>query len=456
MKKRVNRLMILSLVLFAIGLGIPALTFRLSGLNGSAAKAQGVGLSNSNIVLKDKYSDKVKETEQKRNEAKAKKDKVENEIAQLKREAEDILEYLTVMDQKQSETMLELEAAQAELDRITIEYDQAVIDLENAEIALAKQYESMKKRIQYIYENGSVDKLEMILESNSLLDILNASEYIDRINQYDRKLLVNYAANRVAVEDRKKILGLQKEEMELATDMYEQDAKYCEQIISAKKEAMARYEEKIGASEELLEDYIVDFATAQKTYEQAVAEQKEYIRQQEEIKRKQQEEERRKQQEAAAAAAANQKPVTSYDNAKDVPLTGETNINKMVWPLPGDYRVGSKFGPRVPPCAGASSFHQGWDIGGKQGAQIVAVLAGKVTAAGYNNSCGNHVYIDHGNGYSTHYLHLSAIKTSVGARVQQGQVIGLCGSTGISTAPHLHFALYKNGTAIDPAPYLHY
>ena len=451
MKKRVTRLLLAVCVLFSVGLVIPVIAMGLSvkGL-GNTADAQTPGLLDKNPVWMDKYSDKVKETEKKRNEYRDRKNQLEKETQQLQREADDILEYLKVIDEKQAETMLQMEAAQAELDRVTDEYNQATDELAAAEVRLAEQYEAMMKRIRYIYENGQIDQLEMYLKSKSIADILNANEYIRRINEYDHNLLENYKAIKEEVEERRLILGEQKSTMEIATEMYRIDAEYCEQIISAKKEALGKYEEKIGAYEELLEEYIDELATAQKSYEQAVAEQKAYIAEQERIRKQREEEERRKAMEQAAKST----PVTNYNNAKDVPLSGETNINKMVWPLPGDYRTASLFGPRKPPCPGASSFHSGWDIVGALGAQVVAVLAGKVTAAGYNNSCGNHVYIDHGNGYSTRYLHFSAIKVKVGDYVQQGQVIGLVGSTGISTAPHLHFTLAKNGTPIDPAPYL--
>lgn len=451
MTKLVRRLLLAVAVLFSLGIMIPVVTITFFANRIPTAKAKNESVLAGSKVLQDKYSDKVKETEKKRNEARDKKNKVQNEINQLQREADDILAYLEEIDKKQSETMLEMMAAQEELDRITAEFDQATVELEAAELALATQYESMKKRVKYIYENGQIDALEMYMQSKSISDILNASEYIQKINEYDHNLLVNYAKAKADVEERRKILGVQKDEMEIARDMYQMDADYCAEIIAAKQEALAKYEEKIGASEELLETYIEDLASAQKDLDQAIKEQKEYIRQQEEIRRKKEEEARKK----AMEEAAKQQPVSSYNNAKDVPLSGETNINKMIWPLPGDYRVGSKFGPRVPPCAGASSFHRGWDIGGKLGSEIVAVLAGTVSFAGYTTGGGgNVVTVNHGNGYSTHYMHMSVIKVSKGQYVQQGQVLGLVGSTGISTAPHLHFSLSKNGTYIDPAPYL--
>lgn len=132
----------------------------------------------------------------------------------------------------------------------------------------------------------------------------------------------------------------------------------------------------------------------------------------------------------------------------------KTDINCMVWPLPSDHNIYSYYGYRVAPTRGASSFHQGLDIGGKKGAKIVAVLAGKVIDTGYSSSGGYYVEIDHGKGIITRYLHNSKILVKVGQYVDQGEEISLVGSTGVSTGPHLHFSLIINGKSVDPYPYL--
>lgn len=468
MNRTVKRLLYVAGGLAILGLMIPVLAFR--AFLGNTAKANATGL-NGNIVQASssnkgtELEKKRKEAQQKKDEAAARKNKLEQETKNLQHEADDILAYLEEIDKKQCETMLEMEATQAEADRITAEYNVACEELDAAEIALAKQYESMKKRVRYIYENGQMEQLEMYLKSKSISDILNTSEYIQKINEYDHNLLVEYARLKDDVKNRKEILEQQKIAMDSANEMYQVEAEYIESIIQAKQDAFAKYEELIGANEELLEVYITELATAQKTLDQAIAEQQAYIKEQEEIRRKQQEEARRREMEEASRKAQQQKQnnssnnnsssnVTAQNNAAGITLTDETDINKMIWPLPGDHRTASKFGPRVPPCAGASSFHKGWDIGGKLGAQIVAVLAGTVTTAGYNSSSGNQVVVNHGNGYSTHYMHMSKILVTKGQKVKQGEVLGLVGSTGVSTAPHLHFSLSKNGTMIDPAPYL--
>ncbi len=132
----------------------------------------------------------------------------------------------------------------------------------------------------------------------------------------------------------------------------------------------------------------------------------------------------------------------------------KTNLNCMVWPLPSDHNIYAYYGYRKAPIKGASTNHMGLDIGGVKGSKIISVLAGKVITTAYNSTCGYYVEIDHGHGVVTRYLHNSKILVSEGQYVEQGQAISLVGSTGISTAPHLHFSLVIDGKNVDPYPYL--
>lgn len=120
--------------------------------------------------------------------------------------------------------------------------------------------------------------------------------------------------------------------------------------------------------------------------------------------------------------------------------------NHVAWPVNGT--VTSEFGSRW------GAMHTGIDIFAPQGTPISAAKAGTVIVAGSNGGYGNLVVIDHGNGFSTAYAHMSAIGTSVGARVSQGQFIGNVGSTGHSTGPHLHFECRVNGVAQNPRNFL--
>ena len=126
------------------------------------------------------------------------------------------------------------------------------------------------------------------------------------------------------------------------------------------------------------------------------------------------------------------------------------------WIRPCNYvKVTSPYGFREQPTAGASRFHQGIDLGAAEGTTIVASRAGTVTSAGYSNSLGWYVTINHGDGFSSMYGHmLGPAYVSSGSYVSQGQSIGGVGSTGISTGNHLHFAILYNGAYQNPAAYV--
>lgn len=111
----------------------------------------------------------------------------------------------------------------------------------------------------------------------------------------------------------------------------------------------------------------------------------------------------------------------------------------------------SSFGMRRHPLLGFTRFHKGMDIGAPMGAPIVAATDGVVRFAGWHGGHGNYVMLAHSGGMATGYAHMSRIVARVGAHVAQGQLIGYVGSTGLSTGPHLHYEVYRNGQAINPA-----
>lgn len=123
-----------------------------------------------------------------------------------------------------------------------------------------------------------------------------------------------------------------------------------------------------------------------------------------------------------------------------------------LWPVRG--RISSTFGYRRSPFGWGAEFHEGIDLSAPYGTPIRAAASGVVIEAGRTAGFGNAVRIDHGNGLVTLYGHQSRIRVHAGQKVKKGQVIGYVGSSGLSTGPHLHFGVYKNGVAVDPYPYL--
>ncbi|MEI7677112.1 MAG: M23 family metallopeptidase [Bacteroidales bacterium] len=116
-------------------------------------------------------------------------------------------------------------------------------------------------------------------------------------------------------------------------------------------------------------------------------------------------------------------------------------------------QLSSGFGVRVDPIYHTAKMHTGMDFTARVGTPIYATGAGKVQSAGWDQGYGNCVLINHGYGYQTKYAHMSAIKTRAGAKVKRGEVIGYVGSTGKSTAPHLHYEVHINGRPVNPALY---
>jgi murein DD-endopeptidase MepM/ murein hydrolase activator NlpD len=131
----------------------------------------------------------------------------------------------------------------------------------------------------------------------------------------------------------------------------------------------------------------------------------------------------------------------------------EINGDLFGWPLRG--YITSRYGYRHNPFGGARQFHTGIDIGAAMGTPVRAAMTGRVSAAGYNDTSGNYVIVSHHTGYRTLYAHLSVVRVKAGAFVRTGDRIGDVGSTGLSTGPHLHFTVYKNGITVNPLSVMH-
>ncbi|MDR2304894.1 MAG: M23 family metallopeptidase [Treponema sp.] len=126
----------------------------------------------------------------------------------------------------------------------------------------------------------------------------------------------------------------------------------------------------------------------------------------------------------------------------------EINGDLFIWPVRG--YITSNYGYRQSPFGGARQFHSGLDIGASMGYPVVAAMSGRVSVVSYDQSFGNFIVITHHSGYRTLYAHLSVVRVKTGAYVATGERIGDVGSSGLSTGPHLHFTVYKNGVTVNP------
>ena len=152
---------------------------------------------------------------------------------------------------------------------------------------------------------------------------------------------------------------------------------------------------------------------------------------------------------ATTAAATDSSGNSNGNSGSSTPSSGGT------WLRPCSYTyLSSPFGFRTSPTSGASSYHQGVDLAAPANTPIYASRAGVVTTATYSNNAGYYVTINHGDGFSSIYMHMNNYVVSSGQAVSAGQLIGYVGRTGIATGYHLHFGIAYNGAYVNPCAYV--
>ncbi len=148
---------------------------------------------------------------------------------------------------------------------------------------------------------------------------------------------------------------------------------------------------------------------------------------------------------------------TRLNNLQDILITKD-NITSAIpsgKPVPENKTwLSSFYGQRVDPFNGRRTYHRGVDFAGREGTAIHAVADGIVSWSGVRGDYGGLIEIDHGNGYVTRYAHNKTLKVELGQRVSRGEVIALMGSTGRSTAPHVHYEVIRDGKPVNPYNYL--
>ena len=354
------------------------------------------------------------------------KKKVEDTLKNLEGQKADTESYVRQLDQEMAAISSQLEELSGQIADKESEIAVTQEELSAAQEAEVQQYDAMKLRIKYMYEKGDTTFIDLILESKSISQLLNRAEYISQISQYDRQMLDEYAATRQTIADNEAKLESERADLLALQESTQAKHNSVEELLAAKEEQLKSYETQIASAQSQIN-----------AYEQDLAAQESKIRQIEEEMQKAEEEARKKAESSG----------TSYT----VKSLGNT---KFIWPCPSSSRIPSAFGGRESPTEGASSNHQGIDIGASTGSDIVAAADGVVTIATYSASAGNYVMLSHGGGVSTVYMHCSSLNVSEGQSVTQGQVIAKVGSTGYSTGPHLHFGIRSGGSYVNPSNYV--
>ena len=402
------------------------------------------------------------ELNQKKREVKEKKNQKKDELAYLNTVKDGVLDEIQAIDSKISSSLEEIRDLTDK--RNALENQSSFIDikLQNAYVAEKNQYDSMKDRIKFAYENNDVEYIDALLAVKDFDEILNESEYVSKVSEYDRKQLEELLAIEEEIASYKDKLKTNISEVNDLKAAAEEEEKNLEASEAAKQELLAEYNVQIGeteseidqlvAAEEEIEAALGAIAAA---YSKAAAD--EVVRTVTVPTTTATVSEQTTAVVHITDASGTDATVIVTEAPTAAPTTQATttttyvyNGPALVWPCPVSYNITSPFGYRTSPTAGASSYHKGIDIGCPMNSQVLAAQSGTVIYAAYYGSGGNAVMIDHHNGMVTQYFHLSSYAVSVGQTVTAGQVVAYSGSTGVSTGPHLHFGVMVNGGYVNP------
>ena len=351
----------------------------------------------------------INQLTQQRKELQAKQKEQQKTISNLRAKKASIVEQKAALDQEMNLAQQEIEVVK---EQITA-YDQQIED-KGVELEAAKQEEEaqtvrFRGCVRHLEEYGQMSYIAILLEATSLSDLLARMDMVGEVIAYNKQVQADMTAAREKVETVK---------AELETKQVELQQKSSEAAA-----LLANLESNIDAYKQVQDQY----AQQEQAVQSQIDKQVEELRRQEE---------------------QNKKNDPSYDPGKVNGATGS-----MMWPCPSCHTITSPFGWRYHPIYQTQKYHSGVDIGASYGATIVAADGGTIITAGSVSGYGNCVVINHGNGITTLYGHMSSIAVRVGQKVSKGQTIGYVGSTGNSTGPHLHWEVTVNGVRQNPLNY---
>jgi len=321
-------------------------------------------------------------------------------------------------------------------------------ELDNAEARYAELNENTKDRIRAMEEDGSISYWEVLFKANSFSDLLDRMNMVEEIATSDQRRLKaldeaaeNVAEAQEALELEKADLQATKAELDATQEALDAKRVEADELIQELLSKGMELEELEAMFEEQKQAFLDEIAQQEQAYSEA--KQREYL-------------------EWLATSETTQPPTQATTGGSTNNSSGTnsgTNSGSAVtgtsWIRPCSYvKLTSPFGNRESPTAGASSYHQGVDLSAPAGTPIYASRGGQVSVATYGSAAGYYVKINHLDGFSSIYMHMTNYVVSAGQNVSQGQLIGYVGQTGVATGNHLHFGIMYNGAYVNPCNYV--
>lgn len=365
---------------------------------------------------------------QKKKDLQSQQAQLQQTINNLRSQQADAYAQKEQLDKEVEVIYQKIQLTQQEIELYQSKIEEETAELQKTEILRDEQQQKLKVRMRAMEENGRYGYLEVLMTAESLSDLLSKLDDVEQILSSDKELEDSYKA---AVEQCQKIkdeLVTQEAALEQSkSDLETQKAEMQQQI----EVAAATIADLQGDIDEYIGEYDLTAASLQDVSSEISS--------------------LEAQRAAAARAAAAAKAATAA-GTYSAAATPSSASGQFIWPTTVR-TITSPYGYRYHPISGTYKFHSGIDIGAGYGSPVYAAAAGTATVSYDAGGFGNYITINHGNGYSTLYGHLSSTAISSGSYVSQGQVIGYVGSTGASTGPHLHYNVYYNGSLTNPMNY---
>lgn len=347
----------------------------------------------------------------------AKRKELESQLDSLSDDKAQALKRKELLDQQISNTSAQIANVEAQISEYEELITQTEAELADAEEREEAQYELFCSRVRSMEEQGTVSYWSVLFKADSFTDLLSRLDFVNEIMDYDQRVIQDLQDLQQEITEKKESLEDSRSESEAAKaklvsekstlDKQRADAVALVNEINANEAEYQSTLDAIDAEEEAIQARVVELSR----------------------------------QLAAQQAASGQ-------------TTSNAALGGYIWPV-SSRRITSPFGNRNTGIAGASTNHKGVDIGGVYySSEVHAAKSGTVIVSQYSSSYGNYVVVSHGSGNTTLYAHMSSRSVSVGQWVDQGDVLGITGSTGISSGPHLHFEITENGVRVDPLQYL--
>lgn len=354
-----------------------------------------VPVESSHAVIRQELQQQLSEAEQKAKDYK-------EQIEALRKDKDKALQTKMLLDQRNAVLQQQIDTLQQQIDYTA----QTIVEYESAE---EKQYELFCRQVRQEEERGSVSYWSVLFKATGFADLLSRIDFINEVMDYNQRVINDLRNVRSQLAESRREMETQKTVMDQKQEELEEDIAEAQRVIN----------EYVATEKGLQEMHDAEEAEAERITEEL----KNYY-----------------EQNGGAGGGVD-------DSSTQAVLDG------LIWPSNARY-ITDKFGYRDSPTAGASTDHKGVDIGAPYYSDVFAAQSGTVIQAGWNGGYGYCVTIAHPQGVATLYAHLDDYFVSVGQSVSRGQVIAECGSTGISTGPHIHYEVRVNGVQIDPLPYL--